>query len=60
MDDSGNARDDLTLPKGTEESEKLAKQIMEEFEGGKEIYVTVLKVGLSILNLHRPISLRRS
>lgn len=44
MDENGNSRDDLTLPKGTDESEKLAKQIQEEFDGGKEIYVTVLKV----------------
>ncbi len=45
MDDGGNNRDDLTLPKGTEEAEKLAKTIQEEFDGGKEVYVTVLKVG---------------
>jgi hypothetical protein len=44
MDDSGNNRDDLTLPKGTEDAEKLAKQIVEDFEAGKEISVTVLKV----------------
>eukprot|EP00884_Botryococcus_braunii_P009631 jgi/Botrbrau1/1866/Bobra.146_1s0053.1 len=43
MDDNGNNRDDLTLPKGTEDAEKLARQIQEDFEAGKEISVTVLK-----------------
>ncbi len=46
MDEGGNNRDDLTLPKGTEDAEKLAKQIVEDFEAGKEISVTVLKVRL--------------
>jgi hypothetical protein len=44
MDEGGNNRDDLTLPKGTEDAEKLAKQILQEFEDGKELSVTVLKV----------------
>jgi translation initiation factor 5A len=46
MDESGNNRDDLTLPKGTDDAEKLARQIQEDFEAGKEISVTVLKVRL--------------
>ena len=44
MDDAGNSRDDLTLPKGTDDAEKLARQIQEEFEAGKELTLTVLKV----------------
>lgn len=43
MDDSGNTREDLTLPKGTEESDKLADQIKEFYGDGKECVVTVLK-----------------
>lgn len=43
MDDSGNTREDLMLPKGTEESDKLAEQINELHGEGKELCVTVLK-----------------
>ena len=46
MDEAGNTKDDLSLPKGTDDAEKLAVQIQEDFEGGKELVVTVLKVGL--------------
>ena len=44
MDDSGNNRDDLTLPKGTSDAESLAKQLKDDFDNGKELVVTVLKV----------------
>ena len=44
MDDNGNQREDLTLPTGTEDAEKLAKTLKAEFEAGKELIVTVLKV----------------
>ena len=44
LDENGNNRDDLTLPKGTDDAEKLAKQIQEDFENGKELTVTVVKV----------------
>lgn len=44
MDESGNTKDDLTLPKGTDDAEKLAVQLQEDFDSGKEIVVTVLKV----------------
>ncbi len=44
MDDGGNNRDDLTLPKGTSDAEALAKQLKDDFENGKELVVTVLKV----------------
>ena len=43
-DDSGNNRDDLTLPKGTSDAEALAKQLRDDFDAGKELVVTVLKV----------------
>lgn len=44
MDESGNTKDDLTLPKGTDELDKLAEQIRSEFDAGKDVSVTVLKV----------------
>ena len=47
MDEAGNTKDDLSLPKGTEDAEKLAQQIQEDFDAGKELVVTVLKVGSS-------------
>ena len=46
MDEAGNTKDDLSLPKGTDDAEKLATQIQEDFEAGKELVVTVLKVSL--------------
>ena len=44
MDDQGNTKDDLGLPKGTDDAEKLAAQIKKDFDDGKELQVTVLKV----------------
>ena len=44
MDEAGNQKDDLSLPKGTDDSEKLAAQIQEDFDAGKELVLTVLKV----------------
>lgn len=50
MDEGGNTKDDLGLPKGTDDAEKLADQIKKDFDDGKELVVTVLKVsGLGIL-----------
>ena len=49
MDEAGNTKDDLTLPKGTDDSEKLASQIQADFDAGKELVVTVLKVAASSL-----------
>jgi translation initiation factor 5A len=43
LDENGNNRDDLTLPKGTDDAEKLAKQIQDDFDAGKELTLTVLK-----------------
>ena len=44
MDEGGNTRDDMFLPKGTEEAEKLAEIISEHWTAGKEMSVTVVKV----------------
>ena len=44
MDDTGATKDDLSLPKGTDDSEKLAEQIKKDFDDGKDIVVTVTKV----------------
>lgn len=43
MDDAGNTREDLTLPKGTEELDKVADQIKDFHGDGKEMLVQVLK-----------------
>lgn len=43
MDESGKTRDDLMLPKGTEDAERIATQIQEEFAKGLELNVTVIK-----------------
>lgn len=43
MDDKGNMKDDLKLPSGTDDSEKLAEQIVKDYKDGKELQVTVLK-----------------
>jgi hypothetical protein len=45
MDEGGSMREDLKLPYGTDEAEKLAAQLKADFADGKEITVTVLKVG---------------
>lgn len=44
MDENGDTKDDLTLPKGTDEADKLAQQIKADFEAGKELIVSVLSV----------------
>jgi len=44
MDEGGNTKDDLGLPKGTADAENLADQIKKDFDDGKELVVTVLKV----------------
>jgi len=43
MDADGNTKDDLKLPGGTDEAEKLAVTIQAEFDAGKELTVVVLK-----------------
>jgi translation initiation factor 5A len=48
MTDSGDTKDDLSLPKGTDDLEKLAQQIQADFDEGKEVVVTVLSVRVSV------------
>lgn len=45
MDDSGGTREDMQLPKGTEDAEKLADTLKEHHSNGEEVVVTVTKVG---------------
>lgn len=51
MLENGDTREDLMLPKGTEELEKLAEQIKEQFAAGQELVVGVLKaMGEEMIN----------
>eukprot|EP00879_Flechtneria_rotunda_P000397 GHRR01000490.1.p1 GENE.GHRR01000490.1~~GHRR01000490.1.p1 ORF type:complete len:165 (+),score=39.74 GHRR01000490.1:87-581(+) len=51
MADNGDTREDLTLPKGTEDADKLAEQIKEQFANGQELVVSVLKaMGEEMIN----------
>jgi len=51
MAENGDTREDLTLPKGTDEAEKLAAQIKEQFGAGQELIVSVLKaMGEEMIN----------
>lgn len=43
MEENGSTRDDLRLPTGTDEADKLAVQLKADFSDGKEIVVSVLK-----------------
>lgn len=43
MDESGNTRDDLFLPKGTDEADKLAEIMQQHWSDNKEMAVTVVK-----------------
>jgi len=43
MDESGNTRDDLFLPKGTDEADKLAEMMQQHWDDNKEMAVTVVK-----------------
>jgi hypothetical protein len=51
MMENGDTREDLTLPKGTEEADKLAESIREGFSAGQELVVSVLKaMGEEMIN----------
>lgn len=51
MAENGDTREDLSLPKGTDEAEKLAAQIKEQFASGQELVVSVLKaMGEEMIN----------
>lgn len=43
MTESGDTKDDLQLPSGTDDAEKLAQQIKIDFDAGKELQVSVMK-----------------
>lgn len=45
MEENGTTREDLMLPKGTEDAEKLAISIREQYAAGSELSISVLKVG---------------
>lgn len=51
MLENGDTREDLQLPRGTEEMEKLAETIKADFDEGKEVVVGVLKaMGEEMIN----------
>jgi translation initiation factor 5A len=51
MAENGDTREDLTLPKGTEEADKLAESIREQHAAGVELNVSVLKaMGEEMIN----------
>lgn len=52
LDDAkGETREDLTLPKGTDEAEKLAESLKEQFSAGQELVVSVLRaMGEEMIN----------
>jgi translation initiation factor 5A len=51
MAENGDTREDLSLPKGTEDAEKLAEQIKAQFAEGQELVVSVLKaMGEEMIN----------
>jgi translation initiation factor 5A len=43
MTEGGDTKDDLQLPSGTDEADKLAIQIKADFDAGKELMVSVMK-----------------
>lgn len=42
MPEDGEAKDDLTLPKGTAEADRLSQQIKADFEAGQDLQLSVL------------------
>ena len=43
MDDKGDTREDLKLPSGHDDAEKLADEIRAAFDDGKELVITILQ-----------------
>lgn len=43
MEENGTIREDLKLPTGTDEADKLAESIQAQYEAGEELVVSVLK-----------------
>ena len=51
MLENGDTREDLALPKGTDEADKLAETLKEQFAAGTEVIVGVLKaMGEEMIN----------
>ena len=51
MLENGDTREDLALPKGTDEAEKLSDTLKEQFAAGTEVVVGVLKaMGEEMIN----------
>jgi translation initiation factor 5A len=51
MAENGDTREDLSLPKGTDDADKLAEQIKAQFAEGQELVVSVLKaMGEEMIN----------
>jgi len=46
MLENGDTREDLTLPSQTDDDLKLSEQIRKDFDEGKEVIVSVLKVSM--------------
>ena len=44
MLENGTTREDMKLPSGTDDYDKLAEQLVEEVKAEKDVVVTVLKV----------------
>lgn len=54
MLENGDTRDDLTLPTGTDEADKLAQTLKADFAEGKEILVTVTKaMDIEMISSHK-------
>jgi len=59
MKEDGSTRDDLKLPYGTDEFDKLAEQIKVDYADGKEIIVSVLKaMGEEMINSMKVVQTR--
>merc|ERR1711934_726982 len=56
MEESGDTKDDLQLPSGTDDSNKLAEDLKAAFDDGKDVIVTVL----SAMNEEMIIAMRES
>mmetsp|Transcript_17381 Transcript_17381/g.43686 ORF Transcript_17381/g.43686 Transcript_17381/m.43686 type:complete len:166 (+) Transcript_17381:72-569(+) len=57
MEENGTTREDLRLPTGTDEADKLAIQIKADFDEGKELVLSVLKaMGEEMVNSSKTIN----
>ncbi|MEW5317514.1 MAG: hypothetical protein WDW38_008803 [Sanguina aurantia] len=57
MEENGTTREDMMLPKGTEDAEKLAVSIKEMYAAGAELSISVLKaMGEEMINAVKTIN----